>query len=468
MPMSKSPRRPAPSSARPSASKPRLRNQLLFVFGILVLAAGAFYTALVVATQVDQIFFPDGNIRAPGPLSRLPGVDKGEEAGGIGGGRVNVLVMGLDRRPREGSAPARTDTMFVMTIDPASKTARGLAMPRDLWVDIPTARGGSFKQRINTAYVFGETGDYPGGGPKLAMDTVEDLLDIDIHHYIVIDFEGFKELIDLIGGIDVDVETAVNDPYYSETELLYDYYPCVFSPGTHHMNGSDALCFARTRFNGSDFDRIQRQQRVILAAIEKATNLNLLADWSNMVSLWKRYKDTIETDISDLQAPGFAKLASSMNLKNLAFLQLGPTTTPYTTPDGAAVLLPSEEGIKTIVAALFSDHKLDAEAAVVEVQNGTSTQGLASRAVEYLHGLGIKEEALFAANAATPGHAKTEIVDFSGKTYTADKIASWLGLPKSAIRTSTAADAGIRTKPTSDIVVILGTDAKVDTNAIAP
>jgi anionic cell wall polymer biosynthesis LytR-Cps2A-Psr (LCP) family protein len=83
---------------------------------------------------------------------------------------MNSLVMGLDRRPREGNAPTRTDTMFVMTIDPGSKTTRGLAMPRDLYVDIPTKSGGSFKERINTAYVYGETSGYPGGG-AVSMST---------------------------------------------------------------------------------------------------------------------------------------------------------------------------------------------------------------------------------------------------------------------------------------------------------
>src|SRR3990172_10330634 len=113
--MSSRPRRRTQSSApQRSSRRPRLRSQLLFAGGIVALALGAFYTALVVATQIDQIFFPDSEISLGGGLAKLPGIDKAGPSE-IGGGRINILVMGLDRRPTEGNAPARTDTMFVMT-----------------------------------------------------------------------------------------------------------------------------------------------------------------------------------------------------------------------------------------------------------------------------------------------------------------------------------------------------------------
>src|SRR6266545_3557627 len=237
--MSEQPRRDA---ARLPSRRPRLRNQLLFIVGILALAAGAFYTALVVATQIDHIFFPGQEINLGGIATKMPFIDHKDASSEIGGGRINVLVMGLDRRKYEGQAPARTDTMFVMTIDPSSHTARGLAMPRDLFVDIPSKTGNtSFKERINSAYVIGDLQNYPGGGPGLARQTVEKLLGIKINYHVVIDFEGFKQIIDLLGGIDVDVAApGVNDPQYSDTELLGDFYPCVFAPGPHHMNGKEA------------------------------------------------------------------------------------------------------------------------------------------------------------------------------------------------------------------------------------
>ncbi len=453
--------RPSP---RRKSSRPKLRNQVLFLVGILVLATGAFYTALVVATQIDQIFFPNGNLRAPGPLGRLPGVDNRTEAE-IGGGRINLLVMGIDRRPIEGATLTRSDTMFVMTIDPSTKTSRGIAMPRDLWVDIP-GKNGTFKERINTALVYGENQNYPGGGPGLARATVEKLLGIKINYYVIIDFSGFKQLIDLMGGIDVDVPTAVNDPFYSETEILNDFYPCVFTAGVHHMNGSDALCYARTRRNSDDLDRITRQQRIIFAALDKASQLKLLSDPSNLVSLWKNYKSTVKTDISDLQIPGFARLAVGMDSDNLAFLSLGPATTPYTTSEGAAVLLPSPEGIKQIVTAMLSDYKVEQEHASVEVQNGTDKQGMGQKVADFLKGQLAAEQTITVANAADTNHGKTEIVDFANKPYTAKKIAALLGVSKDRVRAPTAADTAIRTSATADIVVIVGSDARVDSNAV--
>src|SRR6478672_861465 len=98
--MSKETRRPASPSPPRRQRKPRLKTQLAFGFGILLLALGAFYTALVVATQIDQIFFPDSQLHIGGPLSKIPGVDAGDKAEGEAGpgGRINILVMGLDRR----------------------------------------------------------------------------------------------------------------------------------------------------------------------------------------------------------------------------------------------------------------------------------------------------------------------------------------------------------------------------------
>src|SRR6476620_11244515 len=101
--MSQRPRRPAPPPPNSGSHRPKLRNQLLFALGIIMLALGAFYTALVVATQIDQIFFPDSQLHIGGPLSKIPGVDAGDKAEGEAGpgGRINILVMGLDRRANE-------------------------------------------------------------------------------------------------------------------------------------------------------------------------------------------------------------------------------------------------------------------------------------------------------------------------------------------------------------------------------
>jgi polyisoprenyl-teichoic acid--peptidoglycan teichoic acid transferase len=449
-----------------------VRNQLLMVLGIVALAAGAFYTALIVVTQVDHIFFPDSEIRIAGlpGVNGLPGVDaKGTSgevsaAGDQGGRRINILVMGLDKRDRDGDLPSRTDTMFVLTIDPVSDTARGLAMPRDLWVEIPIddTPGNVTENRINAAYVLGENDDdFEGGGIGTVRRTVEHLLGIEIDHHVLIDFEGFREVVNLLGGIDVVVpEPGVNDPEYSETELPGDYFPCVFPPGEYHMDGSQALCYARVRRGSDDLDRIARQQYVIFAMIRKAAQLDFLNSPDALVNLWRQYKDTVQTDVGDLQAPGYAKMAANINENSLSFLTLGVVATPFTTSEGAQVLLPSPEGVRQLVDAFLSDSRLLAENATVEVQNATATPELAIQATDYLVSLGLPPSNI-AASDVTATALATEIVVFTDKNYTAERIAGWLGISTESIRVATPADEALRTTA-SDILILVADDARIE------
>jgi polyisoprenyl-teichoic acid--peptidoglycan teichoic acid transferase len=438
---------------------PTTRNQVLVVLGILGLAAASFYLALVVLSRVDHIFFPGNEIGL-----NLPGIENRSDS--LGGRRINILVMGLDRRPSEGDAPARTDTMFVLTVDPQTGSARGLAMPRDLWVDIPTPGGGKIEERVNAAYIIGETRDFPGGGVGTVKRTVENLLEIKIDHHVIIDFEAFKGVIDQLGGIDVDVpEPGVNDPEYSETERRGDFFPCVFPAGFYHMNGSQALCYARVRRNSDDRDRIIRQQNIILSVVDKASRLNILSNPKTMVDLWKQYKDTIETDIGDFQAPGFAALATKLDLNKMAFMSLGPATKPERI-GGADVLVASREGIRPIVASFLSDVRLDEEAAFVEVQNGNGRDGDAQRAVDLFTSLGIARSKLYPANAGAT-YRETEIIHFTGKTYTARRLAGWLGLSEDDIRPAGELEFGLRTTE-ADILVIVGTDVNLENAAAQP
>ena len=436
------------------------------VLGIIALAGGAFYTALIVATQVDHVFFPGKEIKLGRTISSLPGIQSGDASTGANaadptGRRINVLVMGVDTRDVSGSSK-NTDTMFVMSIDPVTQTARGLAMPRDMWVPIILGNGKSAgKERINTAYAT--------GGVDAAEATVSKLLGINIDYYVIIDFDGFKQIINLLGGVDVHVPDGlgVDDPYYSETEKPGDYYPCVFGPGDYHMDGSQALCYARVRRNSDDRERIIRQQTVIYAVIDKAAQLNLLSSPKNLINLWKRYKDTVQTDISDLQIAGFADLAVHIDRNKLAIQSLGAVTTPYTIPEtGAQVLLPSEAGIKEMVTAFLSDSKLQAEAATVQIVDGTGVDGQGSKAADLFASLGIPQGSMKVDTASAPTPT-TQIINFTGKNYTASRLAGAMNLQSSSIRPATPADDALRTD-NQDIVVVLGEDAKLDTALGAP
>jgi LCP family protein required for cell wall assembly len=452
---------PSQDQEPPAPQGGRLGQRVLIAAVVFLLATGAFYASLVIATRVDEVFFPGNGIRLTTGLGNLPGVDSGESEGdSIGGSRINVLVMGLDRRPREGDAPARTDTIFILTIDPQGKTAGILGIPRDLWVEIPTKDGsGYLNERINTAYVLGEMNDYDGGGPGLAMATIEHAIGVKVDHYVVIDFEGFREVIDAMGGVDVDVPTYLRDDLYSETELPGDYDPQEFEPGVQHMDGSRALAYARIRRGTSDLDRIQRQQRIMFAVMDKALSLNV---FTNALDLWKQYKDAIDTDINDFQIPGFAKLVADIPPERIVAVSLGPATVPYMTPQGAAVLMAAPEGIQQVVEALFFDQQLLGEAALVEVQNGTGDPGLATGVVDYLVSMGLPGSSVVISNAPEPDLAQpSAILDYTGKRYTAERLAEWLGLPADRIRSAGPEDVALKTGE-ADIVVIVGEDISLD------
>ncbi|TMB94303.1 MAG: hypothetical protein E6J42_11670 [Chloroflexi bacterium] len=192
----------------------------VLIFGITLFGLGAVYLALVVALRAQPILFP-GQQPGLGPLAPLVPVDQEPDVADAQQ-RINILFLGLDlRRDESDDTPARTDTVFVLTIDPYSKTAGILSIPRDLAVDIPDGSGGVVNDRINTAFERGEMRK-PGSGPGLAVETVEKMFkdeihqDVPIDYYVVLNFNNFIDIIDELDGIDVNVPEYVYDPAYND------------------------------------------------------------------------------------------------------------------------------------------------------------------------------------------------------------------------------------------------------------
>jgi LCP family protein required for cell wall assembly len=445
-------------------------QRVLIGVALLLFAAASAYLALVIITRVDSIFSPFRQVTLPGPVQSipLPGVDSKGQSGNMD--RTNILVVGLDARAGEGDFPSRTDTIFIVTVDPKTDSTGILGIPRDLLVDIPYSSGsGTYQDRINSVYVAGELNGYDQGGVELMKEVLKSNYDIDIHKYVMVDFQGFESIVDALGGIDVDVPERVFDPYYSETELPGDYLPQDFEVGQHHMDGQTALAYARIRFSSDDFDRIQRQQRVIFATIDKAKSLNVLAD---APSLWSKYKDTIETDISDLQILSYADLANRVK-DNIAAVSLGPVTVPYTTPEGAAVLIGDDEAIAQIVDSMFKDKPGDLPLAVgrtpepvrVQIQNGAGVEGLASEVMNYIITRGYSINDVSTDNVFDgETHTETEILDVDGDNENRGyQLADDLGFDPSIVRAASPAEREALNGVAADIVVILGTDFDLDT-----
>ncbi len=188
-----------------------------------------------------------------------------------GRSRFTLLLLGLDRRPDEPGLAYRTDTMILLSLDPTTNTVGMLNIPRDLFVAVPGFE--AQRQQVNTTLALGE-GRQPGTGPELSLATIQYNLGMHVHDYLIVDFNAVIGLIDAIGGIDVSTDYIIDDPQYPDMNFGYD--PFYLSSGEHHLDGRNALKFARTRHGDSDLERAGRQQQVINAIRARILNLNML------------------------------------------------------------------------------------------------------------------------------------------------------------------------------------------------
>lgn len=263
--------------------------------------------------------------------------------------RINILLMGIDRRPGE-SFISRTDSMMVISIDPENKSASMLSVPRDLYVTIP----GHGNDRVNTAYVYGSTGNNPAGGAALSMRTLEYNLGIHLNHYILVDFGAVIRGIDTLGGIDLTVPYEINDPKFPD--MNYGYDPLYIPSGYQHMDGQTALKYARTRHVDNDFGRAARQQQVIMAARDKALGLGIVDLLSRAPDLYKRVDEGIRTDLSLEQIVQLVRTATDVPGENIRNEVLdGRFVSPFLTDKGAQVLVLDPEKTSPFIQSLFYD-----------------------------------------------------------------------------------------------------------------
>lgn len=278
-----------------------------------------------------------------------------------GNSRVTVLLMGLDYRDWvAGSGAPRTDTMMLITIDPLTMRAGMLSIPRDLWVEIP---GFGFN-RINAAYPFGEANRLPGGGPGLAVKTVESVIGVPIQYYAVVDFGAFERMIDEIGGIDVLVTERIKISPIGSTSLWLE-------PKAHHLNGPQALAYARVRKGaGDDFGRAQRQQQVALAVLDRVVGFDMVPTLiSKAPLLYQELASGIRTNMSLQDMVSLGWLAVHVPRDEIASGVIAPPKMVgfYTRPDGAAVLRPVPDQIRALRDQIFVDSSaLSPDPAAVE------------------------------------------------------------------------------------------------------
>ena len=384
-----------------------------------------------------------------------------------GASRVTILVMGLDFGDwsADRTGPSHTDTMLLLTIDPVTKTAGMLSVPRDMWVNIP----GFGYSKINNAYFFGELYHLPGGGPELAKKTVENFLGINIQYFARVEFTTFEKMIDTIGGVCLTIPEKIT------VGRTYE-HAVTLEPGYQCLDGKSTLGYARDRYTaGGDVDRAARQQQVILAIRDKVINpANFLSLIAQSGTLYKELSGGINTNLTLTDATRLAVLAKDISLENI---QKGVIDYTMMQPgsvilDGqpSSILRPYPDKIRELVDKIFGggtmepmasgtiEQEMQAEAAHVVVINGTGVDGMAKDTYDYLKAQGMNVTAYgntvdYPDNYYSPFPGRTIIIVHAGKPYAMQYLMSLMQFNRSD-------QILIDFKPDApeDIVVALGTD----------
>ena len=288
--------------------------------------------------------------------------------------RINVLLLGQGGPGHDG--PYLTDTIIIASIKPSTNEVAMLSIPRDLSVPIP----GYDWRKINNINHFGEQ-DPEKSGPGFAAEVIGDVFDLPIHYYVRVDFSGFEDVVDELGGLKIYVDNSFTD--YNYPAANHAFQTISFNKGWQHMDGETALKYARSRHgtNGesSDFARSQRQQKVIKAIKDKALSFTTFLNIRKISGLMDIYNENVLTNLEPWEIFKLAKMGKDVDEENIEVLVLDnhPSSPLYSTViNGAYLLLPKDESfgdLQKIAATMFdaNDFLKKTEGAVIEVQNGT-------------------------------------------------------------------------------------------------
>lgn len=366
---------------------------------------------------------------------------------------LNVLLLGNDGELTE-DGYIRTDTMIVVSINRSAGTVSMLSLPRDLYVYMP----GWTMQRLNVAYIHGETSGWTDGGFGLMRETLFYNLGINVHYYAMVDLTAFKAIVDALGGIDVGVDCALQDYPLIGAEVpdgavQADEDGLMTLPvGYYHLTGAQALWYARSRGNSDDFDRGRRQQQVLRAIWRQARDSGQLA---TLPQLWSEAMNYIETNMPIEEVISLVPLALSLDSSKIESFTLRRLydTTPWQPPSGDYVQLPVYEHILERLMDMYTPptgSQVALEGARISVMNGTALSNLDRVAAQSLGDRGFA--AVASGNADTTDYAATVLIDYTGssKGSSRNELAGLLNVSAENIR--------IEPDPnrTADFAVILG------------
>jgi len=348
---------------------------------------------------------------------------------------VNFLLIGSDRR----TTSFRTDTLVIISIRPRDHLVTMISIPRDLFIYIP----GWTMNRINTAYQEGELIKYPGGGAALLKDTILYNLGIKIDHTAMVEFNGFAQIVNTLGGIDLPLACPFTDwhiinPGRSDQDpnnwKLY-----TVGPGVIHMDGDLALWYARSRMRSSDFDRGRRQQEVLRAIYTHSMKIGVIPQ------IPKLYNDLRETVVTDLSLDTILQLVPLATDLGSARIRSFYINTHYVsswwTPAGASVQLPKHSELQAMLKEAMAPpdpNEIANLGATIEIWNGTTHPDWDVLAAERLHYAGFITSLAPADQCNGVGCANTTqtlLYDFTADQDPAQSSAILLalGLPASSL-----------------------------------
>ena len=304
-----------------------LAGGMISVFGFLVLA---MFVLIRLPHSVQEVM-PTADLRPvlPTPVDarseyiadgRRVGVDVLQLDDGSliemvpwdGQSRYTFIVGGLDSRPDQTGEPVRTDSLMLVSVDPAGNGVGVLSIPRDLWVRIPEQEA---HDRINRAYFLGE-GRATGYGPRLLQQTVSWNLGMRVHNYVLVDFQAVIDIVDHLGGIEMSIDYTIDDARYPD--MNYGYDPFYLPAGTHILDGRDTLRFARTRHGNNDVRRAERQQMVLYAVRERILSLNVLQLIGQAPALLATLGEHVQTGLELEQIVQLALLLKDIEFEKIS------------------------------------------------------------------------------------------------------------------------------------------------------
>jgi LCP family protein required for cell wall assembly len=429
------------------------RIALVILISVLLVGGWFAYKTFMAARNIIG--------KSNGGAPALAGAIDPTKLKGEGDGRINVLVLGIGGQGHE--APNLSDTILVMSIDPKTKDASMLSIPRDLYVKIPaTGKYRTQYSKINSANAY--------GGPELAEKVISNIVGVPIHYYILIDFSGFKKAIDAVGGIDINVPEAINDPSFP-CDNGRGYCGFRMKAGLQHMNGTVALRYARSRHTTSDFDRAARQQLIIAALKKKATELSTLTNPVKLTGLLDALGGHVKTDFQPNEITKMASVIKDIDGSKVQSEVLDTKGDDSLLIDGTgripgagSIELPRRGNfdytdIQDFVKNIFVDRYIVEENARIQVQNGSGRAGVAAQVVKSLKAAHY--------NMMDPTNAeeiltKTVIYDYTGgkKPYTINYLERRFGVKvtRAAAPSPTVDPVTGKTGTVPQIRIILGSD----------